>query len=144
MLFSSFCFFCLSAKSISSPIFIPSGYIFRSSSDKPLSSSSLSHVGRRPVPDQVFSAFLGSRYFAGLCSLGLATPCIFMASRLMPASNFAVSQAGRFPIPVHVLKGLSGSRYTGSPLVVFLISGEPASPSFLQRFSFRFFLTRSH
>nr|UMW97393.1 hypothetical protein [Escherichia coli] len=57
-----------------------------------------------------------------------------MASRLMPASNFAVSQAGRFPIPVHVLKGLSGSRYTGSPLVVFLISGEPASPSFLQRF----------
>ncbi|VGH85452.1 Uncharacterised protein [Klebsiella pneumoniae] len=108
--------FCFSAKSITSPIFILSGYIFRSSSDKPLSSSSLSHVGRRPVPDQVFSAFLGSRYFTCLCSLGLATPCIFMASRLMPASNFAVSQAGRFPIPVHVLKGLSGSRYMGSPL----------------------------
>ena len=79
--------------------------------DKPLSSSSLSHVGRRPVPT-VFSAFPG-RGILLVYVLGLATPCIFMASVLMPASNFAVSRA--LPIPVHVLKGLSGSRYTGSP-----------------------------
>ncbi len=135
-LFSFLLLFCLSAKSISSPIFIPSGYIFRSSSDKPLSSSSLSHVGRRPVPDQGIFCVPGVAVFCWSMFSGVGYALHLHGFQANASVNFAVSQAGRFPIPVHVLKGLSGSRYTGSPFGRFSDFREPASPSFLQRFSF--------